>query len=261
MMNATSQPLKLHTKTRGNGPNLVILHGLFGDHQNWSSQAQILAEHFTVHTMDMRNHGRSPHSSAMNYPLMAADVAHTCAQLQIDTAHMIGHSMGGKVAMQMSVSMPELIDRLVVVDIAPRQYPRHHSDVLAGLRLLHDNPPASRGDADKTLATQVEDAGIRAFLLKNLQRTESGFELRINLDAIENSYLDIAAEVPASVAFTNPVLFIKGELSNYLQTSDRDALMARFPNVGLKVIGGAGHWPHAEKPTTVSKILMDFLTS
>jgi esterase len=259
MTHADGNPLTLYSKTRGNGPHLIILHGLFGDHQNWSSQARTLADKFTVHTLDLRNHGRSEHSPQMNYPSMAADVALTCKQLQIYKTHLIGHSMGGKVAMQLSQSHPTLIERLAIVDIAPRRYPAHHGDVLSGLRALSDHPPGSRSEADETLAHYVDDAGIRAFLLKNLQRTDSGFGLRINLDTIEASYPDIAAGIDLASPFSGPTLFIKGEQSDYLQASDREAIEAGFPNARLKVIGGAGHWPHAEKPNTVSKILMDFL--
>ncbi len=260
MTKADCNPLTLYSKTIGTGPDLVILHGLFGDHQNWSTQARTLSEKFTVHSLDLRNHGRSPHDDQMDYAAMAADVAFTCDQLHIDSTRLIGHSMGGKVAMQLCQTQPERVDQLVVVDIAPRQYPPHHSDVLTGLRALADDPPTSRGQADASLARHVADAGVRAFLLKNLQRNGNGFELRINLDTIERHYSRIAAAVDAGNAYTGPTLFIKGELSDYLKADDRDAIIARFPKSRLKVIGGAGHWPHAEKPAIVSKILMDFLT-
>ena len=262
----TEQPasVELHCETLGNGPDLVILHGLFGSGENWRSQAKRLATQFTVHSMDARNHGDSPHTASISYPQMAADVAATCASLGIERTHIIGHSMGGKTAMQLALQQPQLINRLIVVDIGPGQYPHHHRNVIDGLTAVQQSAISSRRDADSLLAQHVDNAAVRAFLLKNLQRTaDNRYQLKINLEVIAGQYEHIAAAVGASdntARFDGPVLFIKGAESDYLQPSDRDTILTRFPNTSLKTIDGAGHWPHSEKPDVVYKIISDFLT-
>ncbi|MEM7256303.1 MAG: alpha/beta fold hydrolase, partial [Pseudomonadota bacterium] len=165
-MNSPSSVLHLHTDSIGTGPDLVILHGLFGSGENWRNQARKLSAHFTVHSMDARNHGDSPHQPAMSYPLMADDVIATCNHLQLDRICLLGHSMGGKTAMQIALKKPELIDRLIIVDIGPQQYPHHHDRIVQGLQTLQRSPAASRRAADEHLSAYVEDKFVRAFLLK-----------------------------------------------------------------------------------------------
>ena len=259
-------PLQLASDSIGTGPNLVILHGLFGDGENWRNQAKKLAISFTVDSLDMRNHGASPHSSQINYPAMAADVKHTCENLGLQKFHLLGHSMGGKTAMQLALDHPSLVERLIIVDIAPKQYPHHHQMVLDGLTQLQAlsrlGNLTSRRQADTVLAEFIGERQTRAFLLKNLQRTESGeYQLRINLDAIVRGYGSIAAAVPAhpTAPWQGPVLFIKGAESDYLQTEDKATITGLFPNATLKTIGGAGHWPQSEKPDVVYKIINSFL--
>ncbi len=264
-MNPTDTAKLLHTETIGTGPDLVMLHGLFGSGDNWRNQAKKLADRFTVHTMDARNHGDSPHDSIMNYPAMAADVIATCEQRALNRIHLLGHSMGGKTAMQVALQMPTLIEKLVVVDISPRQYPHHHNEILQGLSLLQQRPPASRKAADEQLAPHVDDQFVRAFLLKSLYRTEAGqYRLKINVDAINRCYTDIAAAIrpaPEHLQYDGSTLFIKGSDSNYLQAEDRPLVLSLFPRAQLKTIDGAGHWPHSEKPEVVSRIIADFLTA
>lgn len=259
--------VRLHTETTGAGPDLVILHGLFGSGENWRSQAKRLSSDFTTHCMDLRNHGASPHTPAMNYPAMAADVINTCEKLGLSNFHLLGHSMGGKTAMQLALTHPALIKQLIVVDIGPKQYPRHHGNILEGLSVLQtagqDKILKSRRDADTILASKVENAAVRSFLLKNLQRTETGhYELCINLDAIVTCYNDIAAAISplTYVPRSEPTLFIKGAESDYLQAEDQQSILALFPGAKSKTIGGAGHWPQSEKPDVVYKIIHDFLT-
>lgn len=262
MSEHTTEPLKLHCDSIGAGPDLVILHGLFGSGENWRSQAQRLAKDFTVHCMDLRNHGASPHHAAMNYPDMATDVNHTCHELGVKKFHLLGHSMGGKAAMQLALAYPMLVDRLIIVDIAPVQYPHHHQAILEGLTRLNTQTISSRRDADDVLAAYVEDPHVRAFLLKNLQRTESlGYELQINLAAIVTHYDQIAAAISlVNSPCLQPTLFIKGANSDYLQTQHQAKVISMFPTAKLKTIGGAGHWPHSEKPDVVYKVVHDFLT-
>lgn len=264
-MSADDNPLNLHTRQFGEeGPSLIILHGLFGSWENWRSHAQQLAHHFRVTLMDLRNHGQSGHRDRMNYPAMAADVAFTCKQLGIDRSHVLGHSMGGKTAMQLVIDFADLVDRLIVVDIGPGQYPAHHQKILQGMSLLEQKPIGSRKIADEILSEFVADKGIRSFLLKNLERTKDGqYQLRLNLRAIETEYHSIASAVTVSddskPATNRPVLFIKGGNSDYLQDKDRSSILSLFPSARVKVITGTGHWLHSEKPDLVQRVISDFL--
>jgi len=263
------QPVLLNYSTRGpeNAPDIVILHGLFGDLNNWKSQAIRLAGDFRVHSLDLRNHGASPHISGMSYPEMAADVAFTCNHLQIETTHVIGHSMGGKTAMQLALSTGlegnSLVDKLIVVDIGPRQYPHHHQEIIIGLNALHDTNLNSRKEAENLLLQYVSNSGIRSFLLKNLSRQDNGtYKLRINISEINNRYDDIAAAITdTNTAFNRPTLFIKGAESEYLTEADRPVIAKLFSTPSLKTIDGAGHWPHSEKPEVVYKVISDFLAA
>ena len=261
---AMTRPVLLNCRSTGvaGGENIVILHGLFGDLNNWRAQAERLSDSYRVHSMDLRNHGDSPHTQGMSYPEMAADVAHTCQSLQIEKTHVIGHSMGGKTAMQLAGTTPDLIERLVVVDIGPRQYPHHHQKFIEGLRLLSQSQLNTRRDADTLLKPYVSDTGVRAFLLKNLQRGKnSEYTLRVNIEEIANKYDAIAAAIQSEFVFNKPVLFIKGAESDYLTKADRSAISALFSNPALKTIDSAGHWPHSEKPDVVYKIVSDFLAA
>jgi len=263
-MTNNAHPVLLHSQTIGvsGADNVVILHGLFGDLNNWKAMANRLSAEFQVHCMDLRNHGASPHSDGMTYAQMAADVAFTCEQLQITRTHLIGHSMGGKAAMQLALASQhtDLIERLVVVDISPRRYEHHHNSIIEGLQALAASAPASRGEADKLLEPYVAEAAIRSFLLKNLKRTDAGdYRLRINIDEIALRYDDIADAVSSDHKFDKPTLFIKGIDSNYLTEKDRAPINALFSAPAIKTIDGAGHWPHSEKPDVLFKVLSDFL--
>lgn len=275
-MPVRDEPVALYNKQFGSGPSLVILHGLFGSWENWRSHARQLSEHFQVTLMDLRNHGLSDHRAVMNYPVMASDVAFTCQQLGIEQTYVVGHSMGGKTAMQLAIDYPQLVKRLVVVDIGPGQYPPHHQKILQGMRLIAEQPVESRQAADAILSKFEPAQGIRSFLLKNLERTDDGrYRLRINLDAIVEQYSSIAAAITADNsdapgmhdgAIDNnradtPTLFIKGGDSDYLQEKDREAILALFPAARVKVVAGTGHWLHSEKPALVQKIIHDFLVS
>ena len=264
-MTATENPVTLHTQQFGEGPSLVILHGLFGSWENWRSHAQQLASQFHVTLMDLRNHGQSEHRHDMNYREMAADVAFTCHQLGIEHSHVLGHSMGGKTAMQLALDHPNVLDRLIIVDIGPGQYPAHHKKILQGMGILAQQAINSRKQADGILSEFVAEQGIRSFLLKNLIRTdEAQYRLRLNLDAIVKQYNALAAAITtegvAASMTTKPVLFIKGGDSDYLQEKDRDTILELFPSARVKVVAGTGHWLHSEKPELVQKIISDFLT-
>ena len=254
--------INLNCKSTGQGPDVVILHGLFGDLNNWRAQSERLSEQYHVHSMDLRNHGSSPHAAGMTYKLLAADVASTCESLGIKKIHLIGHSMGGKTAMQISMDYPDLVERLIVVDIGPRRYAHGHTSIIEGLKLLASSTLSSRQQANELLIPFAPDNGIRSFLLKNLQRNSDGnYELRINIEEIASQYDAIADGITPGTIFDRPVLLIKGAESDYLTDRDREPIAKLFNNTSLKIIDGAGHWPHSEKPEVVYKILADFLAA
>ena len=251
--------MKLFHQIYGAGEPLLILHGLFGTYENWGSQIKGLAEHFQVIAVDLRNHGRSPHDDKFTYPAMAADVLELMDDLELESAHILGHSMGGKVAMQLALTAPERLRKLVVVDIAPVTYTPHHDDVFKGLFSITLEGLKSRGEADKQLAEHVDELSVRAFLLKNLYRTEDKqFAWRMNLPVLHSQYSNISL-APEGTPFSGDTLFIKGANSDYLIPAYRDQVVGLFPKANYKMIDGAGHWPHAEKPEMFSRIVLKFL--
>ncbi len=259
-----TQPIILNSSSTGSpaNPNLVILHGLFGDLNNWKAMANRLSDQHYVHCMDLRNHGNSPHSSGMTYAEMASDVAHTCTTLGIKNTSVVGHSMGGKTAMQLALQNTDLVNKLALVDIGPRRYGKHHEQIINGLQALSRADIKSRKQADELLRPFEAQAAIRSFLLKNLKRTDTGhYALRINIDEIDSRYDQIADSISSEHQFDKPVLFVKGAESDYLTDADRLPIAALFSNPSLKTIDGAGHWPHSEKPDVVYKILSDFFAA
>jgi esterase len=250
----------LNYQIHGEGQPLIILHGLFGTLENWGNQIKTLSENHKVIAVDLRNHGRSFHSNEMNYHLMAEDIKALLSHLKLEKAHIIGHSMGGKVAMQLALNAPDLIDKLIIVDIAPVEYTPHHNDVFKGLFSVDLPSLNSRGDADKQLSEHIPELSVRAFLLKNLYRTdEKLFAWRMNLEAIHSQYKNISA-APTGTPFDRSMLFIKGEKSDYMIPAYRDAVINSFPKASYTIIKQAGHWPHAEKPKEFTDIVVNFLT-
>ena len=252
--------MQLHYHRSGQGRPLVILHGLFGTWENLGASVKALAAHWDVIAPDLRNHGRSPHADEHSYPLMASDLAQLLDSLELETVSILGHSMGGKVAMEFALTFPARVDKLIVVDIAPVQYPPHHTDVFTGIAAIDLQAIKSRSEADQQLSQQVESTAVRAFLLKNLYREEGAFKWRANFATLEREYSQIAAS-PAEGSFSGPTLFIKGANSNYLLNEYQQAVTERFSDVQLKIISDAGHWPHAEKPETFLRLVTRFLTS
>lgn len=241
--------MKLHYQEQGAGQPIFILHGLFGSLENWGMYAKKMSSQHRVVTLDLRNHGQSPHADAMNYPVMAEDVFALMDRLNLESAAVLGHSMGGKVAMQMALQNPERVSRLMVVDIAPVTYAHQHDDVIEGLQALPLDQCHSRSQADAFLQDYIAQADVRAFLLKNLERDEhKRFRLRINLDAIARHYADIAAAPRVDAVYHGRTCFVKGALSAYIQEQHIPDIQRLFPQVEYVTIAGAGHWPHAEKP-------------
>ncbi|NMP16678.1 alpha/beta fold hydrolase [Thalassotalea sp. Y01] len=248
----------LHYRIIGQGEPIVLIHGLFGSLENLNMVAKPLSEQLQVISVDVRNHGKSFHSDTMTYDAMADDVIALLSKLNIDKAHFLGHSMGGKIAMKIALNQPQLVDKLIVADIAPVNYPPHHNEIINGLQDIDMSTVTSRKDADQQLQAAVADAGVRQFLLKNLAKGDNGFFWRVNLNTIKQKYDDIAIGFNEG-QFLGAVLFIKGSNSNYILTEHRAQIGALFPNASAKIIQGAGHWLHAEKPVAFNKIVIDFI--
>lgn len=254
--------LPLHYRELGAGRPLVILHGLFGTLDNWQTLARRWSEHFRVIVVDLRNHGRSPHSPDHSYALMSQDVLGLFDQLGLpaDTT-LMGHSMGGKVAMRFALDYPERLARLIVVDIAPRLSDmRHQDDILAGLNAVDLAAIENRQQADEALAVHIPQPGVRQFLLKNLYRREdNSFAWRQNLQALTAQMAAIGEAITDDQPFLKPTLFIRGGKSDYINAEDKlYAIPTLFPNSQVETIVDAGHWVHAEKPEEVFGLVEAF---
>lgn len=256
-----SEPsVNLRAVSEGAGSDVILLHGLFGMGSNLGGVAKALAGQFKVHSLDLRNHGESPSSHAMSYPLMAGDVIAYMDAQGISQAALLGHSMGGKVAMQVALAYPERVSQLIVADISPVAYEANHDSVFAGLNAVDLEGLANRRDADAVLAMHIEEQAVRQFLLRNLYKREGEyFAWRMNIAALESNYDYIKAGLTSANSYTGEVLFIKGELSDYILPEHRNNVIELFPKAGVKVIQNTGHWLHAEKPAAFNQLCLNFL--
>lgn len=245
----------------GSGQPIIILHGVFGTSDNWQSFGKLLAEDYEVYLVDQRNHGLSPHSDDFSYPLMAEDLHEFIEAHQLKNPIILGHSMGGKVGMFFAVAYPDVFDKLVVVDIAPRAYPVHHQQILDALAAVKIGEIQSRKEAEEQMKPFIKDFGIRQFLLKNLRRTEDnkGFTWKLNLEAISNNIEHIGAAVDDSREINKPALFVRGSKSQYIRAEDEQLIAKIFPSAQVATIEDAGHWVHAEQPDRLYDKVMRFL--
>jgi esterase len=254
--------MQLNYKQIGQGSDVVLIHGLFGSLENLNVIAKPLSEHFRVTNVDLRNHGLSPHSYEMDYLAMANDIMELMAKLKIQKAHLVGHSMGGKVAMQVALTHSELVDKLVVLDIAPVSYPARHTQIIEALNAVKNADISDRKQADLIMQPYIEELGVRQFLLKSLYKNDAGkFVWRFNLSVLDNKYSTITDNINANNSCLCETLFIKGNDSDYILAEHREAINSLFKNVSAKIIHGAGHWLHAQKPQAVNKAINDFLTA
>lgn len=252
--------VQLHFKTFGRGRPVVLLHGLFGSSDNWYHITLQLAKLFQVFAVDLRNHGQSPHSDEMNYPLMAADVARFMAAQGIPSSGVIGHSMGGKTAMQLALQFPDRVDQLIVSDMAPRAYPPVYADLIAAQLALDLKSYSTRQEIEDALAPQIPGLALRRFLLKNLGRDSAGaFFWKLNLRGLADNYWQLGQPVSGSGPFLKPALFIRGGQSNYINASDEPLIRDWFPAAAIKTIPAAGHWVHADQPEEFLRLVLDFL--
>jgi len=243
------------------GPPLIILHGLLGANGNWHTLSRTsFQEVARVYAVDQRNHGRSPHADRIDYPTLGEDLRAFIDRHALAPSHLLGHSMGGKTAMQAALSYPEHVDRLIVVDMAPRAYPPEHQSLLDALARIDPTTYDSRDAIDDTLAEDISSWPIRQFLLKNLDYDGETYTWKMNLEALRAHYDDLTAEIPAAGTFEGPTLFVRGGESEYVTDADRNDIRDRFPNAELVTIDGAGHWVHADAPEAFAEVVVDFLT-
>jgi esterase len=252
--------MRLNFQTLGEGPPLIILHGFLGSLDNWHTASARMISRFKVISVDLRNHGHSPHHPAMSYPAMAEDIYEFCDQQHIASAHLLGHSMGGKVAMQFATSYPQRIEKLIVVDIAPKEYPASHEAILAALRDLKLRSFRSFGEIDAALAPQIPTPSIRRFLMKNLaRRPDASFRWRIDIDAILKNYHELTKPILPTRAFSKPACFIRGGRSDYVADEDLPLIKIMFPYAEIVTVPDAGHWVHTDATEDFLKIVTSFL--
>ena len=251
----------LYSRIEGTGKPLLIIHGFLGMSDNWKSLGtQYAAEGFQVHILDLRNHGKSFHSDDFNYDIMSEDVLEYCQANNLEKVSIIGHSMGGKVAMLFATNYPEMVDKLIIADIGPKYYAPHHQDILAGLNAVDFSTKPSRTDVEETLYPFIPDFGTRQFLMKNLYWKESGqLDFRFNLKVFNEKIEVIGTALPDNALFENPTMFIRGGNSKYILDTDLPDIKKHFPNFELATIPNVGHWLHAENPTLLFELTARFL--
>ena len=240
---------ELNYREYGSGDPLIILHGLLGAGDNWHSIARGLEDQFRVLTVDQRNHGASPWTEGMEYPSQAGDVLELMDSLSLQGSFLLGHSMGGKTAMECALSFPDRVRGLIIVDIAPIAYVPRHREMIEALLDLDVSMIKKRSEADDLLAGRIEERMLRLFLLKNLKRRDDGsFKWGINLPGIVADYESIWAGIDGGRRYEGPVLFIAGGNGGYLKPEDREPILDRFPLAEFITFEQAGHWVHVDKP-------------
>ena len=253
--------MKLNYQEQGNGYPVILIHGMFGSLSNLGNLARCLSNQFRVISVDLRNHGDSPHDSVFDMATMAEDILYLMDILSLPTAFIVGHSLGGKVGMQLALSHSDRVNKLVVADISPVTYQPRNDPALNGLIALSEASIQNRNQAEELLADFIGDSQTRAFLLKNLKRNDDRFVLKLNINAVIENYGTALVAAPSGDRFDNPCLFIKGETSAYIQEKHRPIIKDMFPNSQVNVISGAGHWLHAEKPKLFNNQVMEFFTT
>jgi pimeloyl-ACP methyl ester carboxylesterase len=250
----------LNSIVQGEGPPLLLLHGLFGAAKNLGVIARGLATQARVISLDLRNHGESAHEAGMGYATMAADVAETAASLGITAALLVGHSMGGKTAMALALTRPDLVEKLVVMDIAPVAYNHGNGAYVAAMQAVPLSPGLTRHAADAALAAAIPEAPLRSFLLNNLVLGPNP-HWRVALSEIGAAMPDILGwqDPPGATPYTGAALFLRGGASDYVPHSAFETILARFPAARIESLAGAGHWLHAEQPANVIAALKEFL--
>jgi esterase len=250
----------LHYQTLGQGQPLILLHGLFGSANNWNTIAKHFAQTHQVISVDLRNHGQSPHHESQTYTEMADDLLELCDALHLDSIHLLGHSLGGKVAMQFATQFPERMDKLIVVDMAIRSYADVQTYLIDSMMAVDLATVKSRNEANQLLSSSIENEKVRQFLLMNLVKSDGGLQWRINLPALKANYPLIRQAVCESAHYDKPCLFIRGERSDYVRDDDIEHIKAHFTQAQFASLP-AGHWVHAEQPQAFIGVTAQFLTN
>ena len=253
--------MKLYSKIYGiKGQSLIVIHGLFGMSDNWNTLGKRFAKYFNVHLLDLRNHGRSPYSDEFNYDVMCKDILEYMEDNNIKKTIILGHSLGGKVAMKFAFTYPEKVEKLIIADISPRKYDTDFVQNL--LQLLYKLPLEEfekREDIDNVLSATYEDQEIRFFLLKNLYRKQNKeFAWRFNLDVLLEKVINIQEVDFIQGVCDIPSYFLKGEKSNYITSVDEKLIQEHFSKVSISTIKGTGHWLHVEKPNDFYNKVISF---
>jgi len=246
----------------GEGPDLVILHGMFGQARNWTQIAKSLSYRFSCHSFDLRNHGASPWAPTMDYPAMAGDVADSMSDRGVARAPVIGHSMGGKVAMALALTQPERVSALIVADIAPASYRAGNLPLVQAMRRIDLSQLSRRAEVDALLAPDVPDRMVRSFLLQSLVVEGHGaLSWRLNLDALEQemAVLGDFPVFPETVRYEGPVLFVAGAKSDYIRPEHRPEIARLFPQARHVTLKDAAHWVHADQPEAFARLVTEFL--
>lgn len=253
--------MKLHSNILGEGTPFIFLHGFLGMGDNWKTLGGEFAQAgYQVHLVDQRNHGKSPHSDDFDYQIMADDIVDYCKQHNLSDIILLGHSMGGKAAMLMAAQNPELVKKLIVVDIAPKYYAPHHQQILDGLTALEEANLSSRKEAENLLKEFISNKGIRLFLLKNLDReSQDKLCLKLNLSALKANIEKVGEALPKDQKYEGDTLFIKGEHSDYITPEDEASIKEQFTKAKIISIPDSGHWVHAENSDAFYDAVLKFL--
>jgi len=251
----------LHSNSLGSGEPLLIIHGFLGMGDNWKTLARRFSETYEVHLIDQRNHGRSFHTAIFDYEVMVEDLLNYINHYQLEKVIILGHSMGGKAAMLFAVSHPEKVSKIILADIGPKFYPRHHDLILEGLSAVDFSKQKSRKAIEEVLAKYISEVGIRQFLLKNVYwKTKEELAFRFNLTSLLDNLDEIGVALPSQTIFEGEALFLKGENSGYITPEDEDLITAHFPKAVILTVKNSGHWLHAENPDDFYDYVVSFLS-
>lgn len=251
----------LHSKITGDHPkHLLIFHGLFGQSDNFATLSKQFAEFYTVHAIDLRNHGRSFHSDDMSFEAMSGDILNYLDHHNIGSCFLLGHSLGGRSVIEFSYKHPERIDKLIVADMSPKAYPPHHQGIIKALNSVDFDKVEKRSDVEEVLKQYIPDMGTRQFLLKNVYHADNGkYAFRFNLKALTDSYHSMVGGNLSDGVFDKPALFLRGEKSNYVPDEDFDLIHRHFPQAVIQTVANSGHWVHAENPQDFFQKTIAFL--
>lgn len=252
----------LYSKIEGEGGiPLIVIHGYLGMSDNWKTFGRQMADlGYEAHLLDLRNHGRSFHSDEWTYDAMVNDVIRYMDDRKLAKAIVLGHSMGGKVVMKLSVQHPERVQKMIVADISPRGYAPHHQDIMEALNAVDFSVKPSRQEVDGIIGSYIQDDSTRMFLLKSLYWKEPGqLAFRFNLDVFNRNEQMVGEKLPENTVYNGEVLFIRGGNSGYIQEKDEGLIKQHFPNSQIKTIPGTGHWLHAENPQMFFELVKEFV--